>query len=938
MNIQNLQSPPDDRYNDFLLSSKGDNLQGSNMGKSNLFQNLEQLELTNSEDLNNKKKAPINYDNNINNLINPPKNQNKIYQISPNTYNNNNNNNEVLDSSPISIAKLIQEKESLSHALKREIIKNEEQRNYIQVLKETIESNLYRSGFAEILAASKEYQQFQEYNEGQGKTMADFVVDFIKFKEETNKMKKDLMMSNNIISDSKNEINTLNKKVNDMHKKNLELKNNISKEQNEKEYMMLKDSENNNLINKLNNNIRLLEEENANLKAQILEYQDINLKNDNKMRTNYNQMEIMSNNLNRYKDYEQKYKDLLIDFERIKIQNDENEKQKQKLEKLYQTLKDENSILNNKFKNLEKNFSSLGKTMEEVNDKYNNFNSNQDEIEKLKSIINEKEKENRELYDKLNILSSEGDMVNIENRNNIQRIKDCMTSIDRLKYEKNVVGDEFANLHKKYENLLIEFNQSQKQNDLLSTNFDRLKNEYNILLEEKNKQEVELEDNMNKKYIKEKEMNDLENKYNDDIIKLQKENNELNSNLQNALENLNNLKEDNYKLKEMNEATNQKLREKIENEQILLKENMNYKSCIDDLNLQHRENVKEFNNKMDNFNELNKNYNTIKSEYSDLQKLLKNASEEKSILIDKNRRLVEENKDIDEHYRISLNKLLKINKINIGKNSVNEYLKQSADEIVRLQTENNKLNENIKILNMKCFDTAQENQINKQENNKLKTIINNLSTNYKNDLNEKENLLKEIDNYKLMNYQLQKTIDDYGNELNSKIADLNNISYNKSEVENANIKLNNDKEFLLTILLRLTKLFSHSNIYDLVNDVFNNSKFNDKDSKYQSDMNQKLMQELQRCEDYVNMLKENDLQANYLNLKLNQEIQDLNLEKLRNETKMQTYNTDINNYESNENRSKNNSYRTLNTVNNNGFWTEYSNKSLNNKIFDNYSL
>ena len=110
MNIQNLQSPPDDRYNDFLLSSKGDNLQGSNMGKSNLFQNLEQLELTNSEDLNNKKKAPINYDNN---LINPPKNQNKIYQISPNTYNNNINNNEVLDSSPISIAKLIQEKESL---------------------------------------------------------------------------------------------------------------------------------------------------------------------------------------------------------------------------------------------------------------------------------------------------------------------------------------------------------------------------------------------------------------------------------------------------------------------------------------------------------------------------------------------------------------------------------------------------------------------------------------------------------------------------------------------------------------------------------------------------------------------------------------------------------------------------------------------------------
>ena len=73
MNIQNLQSPPDDRYNDFLQSSKGDNLQSSNLAKSNLFQNLEQLELTNSEDLNNKNKPPLTYEsnNNNNNLINP---------------------------------------------------------------------------------------------------------------------------------------------------------------------------------------------------------------------------------------------------------------------------------------------------------------------------------------------------------------------------------------------------------------------------------------------------------------------------------------------------------------------------------------------------------------------------------------------------------------------------------------------------------------------------------------------------------------------------------------------------------------------------------------------------------------------------------------------------------------------------------------------------
>ena len=227
MNFQNLQSPPDDRYNNF-----------SNNLDNNLTKPIEQLS---SISINNK-----------------------------------------LEASPISIAKLIKEKENLTNALKREIIKNEEQRNYIQVLKETIESNLFRSGFAEILASSKEYQQFQEYNKGQGKTMADFVIDFIKFKEETNKYKKDLLLSNNIISDSKNEIDNLNKKVNDIEKKNLELINDINEKQNEKQYMLLKDSENNDIINKLNNNIRILEEENNSLKNQISELQKLNIKNENK--------------------------------------------------------------------------------------------------------------------------------------------------------------------------------------------------------------------------------------------------------------------------------------------------------------------------------------------------------------------------------------------------------------------------------------------------------------------------------------------------------------------------------------------------------------------------------------------------------------------------------------------------------------------------------
>ena len=896
MNIQNLQSPPDDRYNNYFINSKGNDTQISSIEKTNLFPQLKQMEIPDNEDLNNK-------------------------IITQNNFNNNSNN--MIDTSPISFAKLLQEKENLSRALKNEIIKNEEQRNYIQVLKETIESNLFRSGFAEILASSKEYQQFQEYNKGQGKTMADFVVDFIKFKEETNKYKKDLLMSNNIITDSKNEIDNLNKKVNDMEKKNLQLLNNINKEQSAKEFMLLKDTENNNTINKLNNNLKKLEEENSELKKQINEYQKMEIINNNNYK---NKNDIISDDDDN--NFEEKYKSLLIEFDTVKTQFEENEKQKERLEKLYQTLKNENNNLTEKYKKLENEFHSLGKSVNEVNENYNNLSTNnyQDEIKKLKLIINNKEKESQELYDKLNLITSEGDMVNIENRNNKQRIKDCMSSIDRLKFEKNVISDEFVKLQQKYENILNDYNTSQNQNELLTTNFERLKKEYTNLLEEKNKQEEELEKNINIKYVKDQEMQDMEDKFNVNMIKIQKENMKLNKSMQDALDRINELTEDNYKLKEINEKTNKQLREKIENEQILLKDNTNFKTTIEDLNIKHQENLEQLNNKIKNYNDLVKNYNTVKAQYADLQKLLKNSSEEKSKLVQTNNILAEENKNIDNLYKNYLLKLQNIKRIKINPESLDEFIKQSTEQFIKLDNEINTLNENIKLLNIKCFDTAQENQNNIRENNKLKNMLNNLTNKYNNDLVEKENLLKQIDNYKLMNYELQKTIDDYGNELNSKISDLNNISYTRSEVENNNIKLNNDKEFLLTILLRLTKIFSHSNIYDIITEVFKNNK-NNKDSNYQNEMNHKLLQELQRCEDYVNMLKENDLQANYLNLKLNQEIQDLNLQKLRNQTNLHTYSVDSNN-DINENYPKN----SFNTFNNSNYWLDYGNKNLNSKL------
>jgi chromosome segregation ATPase len=735
----------------------------------------------------------------------------------------NNKNNLVNQSSqnniganPISVAKLIQDNETLSLALKQEIMKNEEQEKYIQSLKETIESNLYNCGFGEILASSKEYEQFQEYNKGQGKTMADFVVDFIKFKEETNNNKGS--------------------------------KTNINKNKDD-------------LINKLKKDINLLEVENNNLKNKIN-----TLENGNNGLSSSNAYENISENINQNViNYEQEYKDLLIEYEKLKSEK-----------------------------------------------KNNNEIDTIEEIHKLKSIINDREREIQDLYDNLNMVSNNESMINIENRNNKQKLQDCNLCIDKLQFEKSTLSEEFCNLQQKYDELINMFDKSQNDYKLLNINFDKLKKEYNILLDEKMRQEKELQNHLNIKYTKDLEINDMENKFNEDMNNIQNKNKQLSDKLDRAKMKIDELNDNILNLKEINELTNKQLREKIENEQIILKENLNYKNAIEEINLQNNENNKNLKKELNTYKELTKTYNTIKSENLDLQKKINESARENTKLIDKNNKILEEKKNFDEKYKVVLNKLQSLKNFDIQVESFDEFLQKISDEIFKLNRQNEKLNGDIKTLNLKCFEMAKENENIIQENTEIKNILNKLKNEYDNELKEKEDLINQIDKCKMMNYQLQKTLDDYGTELNNKINDLNNLSYEKAEIENNNIKLNNEKQDLLTLLIRVTKLFSLSNIYELIQNIFNKGNI----TNNQNDFNEKLVEELQRCQEYVNMLKENDLQTHLLNTKLDKEIQDFNPTSEKKEKR------NISTKKS----------ETINTLDNNNYFLDYRNKSNNNKI------
>ena len=744
-------------------------------------------------------------------------NQNLLNPLINQTLQNNSNPN------PISMAKLIQENENLSLALKQEIMKNEEQENYIQSLKETIETNLYSSGFSDILASSKEYQQFQQYNKGQGKTMADFVVDFIKFKEETN---------------NKNKNKTFNK--NDIKLFNLNNKDET--------------------INKMKKDMNILQEENKNLKNKISEMQK-------------NKNIILENNDQNVVDFEQEYKDLLIEYDRLKSQK-------------------------------ENNINGLDTI---------------DEINRLKTIINDRDREIQELYDNLNMLSSNEGIINIENRKNKEEIKNCNLCIDKLQFEKKTLSDEFCNLQQKYDELINELDKSQNDYKLLNINFDKLKKEYNILLNEKNMQEKELQNHMEIKYAKDLELNDIENKFNEDMSHIQNENLKLNEQLKNAKMKINELNDNIINLKEINELTNKQLREKIENEQLILKENLNYKNAIDELNIQNEQNNINIQKEINSYKQLTKTYNTIKSENIDLQKQIDLSSQEKTKLIDANNKILEERKNFNEKYQIIINKLQNIKNIDINARTFDEFLQKISDEIILLSNEKEKLIEDIKMLNMKCFNMAQENENIIKENLELNSILTKIKNEYDNQTKEKDDLTNLLDQCKMMNYQLQKTLDDYSTELNTKINDLNNLTYDKNEIENNYIKLSNDKQVLLTILLKITKLFSLSNIYELIKDLFNKGKINNN----ANDINEKLVEELQRCQDYINMLKENDLETHLLNLKLNEEIQDNNPPEEK-----------IENNEDNMSIKNEKKSETINIPNNDdNYFLDYKNASNNSKIF-----
>lgn len=112
---------------------------------------------------------------------------------------------------------LLVEKENTIKLLREESIINEEQKNYIEILRQTIESNIFKNGLQTMLNMQKPYYKDNVKN---SITNVDIMIDMNKLLNESEKYRKEGVLKDVLINELRQEIDLLLKNKDDLTLKN----------------------------------------------------------------------------------------------------------------------------------------------------------------------------------------------------------------------------------------------------------------------------------------------------------------------------------------------------------------------------------------------------------------------------------------------------------------------------------------------------------------------------------------------------------------------------------------------------------------------------------------------------------------------------------------------------------------------------------------------
>ena len=626
-----------------------------------------------------------------------------------------------------------------------------------------------------------------------------------------------------------------------------------------------KNINNDNSINKINNNTTSKRHKRKQL-IQEEEFEIHSIENDNEL-TSKNHVDI-NNNLN--------------------LNNNNTYNSNQNLSLSYLQAEKENLL------------ASLRKDM-----KYNEDQRNYIEI--LKNAINNNELQN-------------GNTLNKDINNNTQenrQVKLLKDEIEKLKFQLNEYKSK--NLETKYRDLLLDYEKIQehsnenilqneelkKLNEDLEKETNNLKNKNNSLLKELKKTKLQLED-ISIKY-------NLTMSYKDEVGRQKVTINELKDQLSKYQSNTGE-----KSILIQNSGANDKKIEILENEIENLKEQLSINASEKiEIGKTYNELFSEFSKLKNEYDLLNKNYIKKNDEYNKIQNLninfqkevdeLKNNSNSKAQIkndyenniINLNKQIESLNADIEKlNNKISENEIenTKLNEINNElldkyklkisdqekialemENTKKQYdllSKKFNDTIVQYQTKINAMNELFLNNNNNSHLNELQIQLEKclKEKNKLISIINEILIENK-DLSEtyqKHLKLLQKNNIKINSESLKEFITDCSNDLvllqnknneyDSVNEELAKIKNERKQIEIYSDKLNNDKQYVLTILLRLCKIFTNSSIFKLVNEIMNNKNLTIDEKE---DINKKVLIEIKKCGEYFKELKNKNLEIEF---------------------------------------------------------------------------
>lgn len=354
------------------------------------------------------------------------------------------NNDEQIECNEEYVKKLRKEKEEILSQLKQEIINNDEQRNYIEILKQALESNISKHGLKDKINFLKN-KYYQNAEKGD---YASVILDLSKLKEKNDVLLREKDKNNKIIEDLNTKSIQLQNRLSNFNKLNNDYNNLISNNNElQKEYINLKNKYNdkekdiidlkekyinltkeNEILTNDNMNLKSLKKDNMDLARSV---SDLGIK--------LNQLAYDNNNL---KDYQTRYEILLRENNEIKKINqslsEENNAIQQKLFDIENYLRElegidkDNISLKNQLQNLNDNLLILNneknknenyyldqlKTLTQEKNSLENMLSKQKEYndEETKNQINSYRNDNKKLYDYNKKLSEDNQKFMLEHK------------------------------------------------------------------------------------------------------------------------------------------------------------------------------------------------------------------------------------------------------------------------------------------------------------------------------------------------------------------------------------------------------------------------------------------------------------------------------------------------------------------------------------------